>query len=439
MKKRKMAGTAAVFFVIGIMLSSATAVPVNQKEAIETTVEQQQLIKNASYNGLYEQALEEIYNHITNETALYFISRYKWQIEYLIDYQFGEYNEGFREKLYDVFETDSLTEQALLSRYNTLDADNFWETFSDSYGVVKNKEEFGERYLENAVKFIECWQETGFNDEEIDSLLEMIFSVMNCGVFAVTCLWIELSMAKYGGVKGFYYGLITALFVWAIVYSALALIFACIELLSDDLFLQGLMDTLIEYGIVAAALYLLSYLWEEKLFIKWLKFILDCWIPNKAREYNGCYEFECQESQVILQCNCGTLNEAGKPIEVEVEAEDRDFLIYDPEDGETVTMNRDAVRVGFDWDNDYVVDEWTDYYYRPDGEPYYEIGVTHTFSEPGYYQVNIRHMDSLGVSDWKSIVIPVVHDPESQTETPMMQNVQSKNYLTITQTGFTQI
>ena len=57
---------------------------------------------------------------------------------------------------------------------------------------------------------------------------------------------------------------------------------------------------------------------------------------------------------------------------------------------------RDLIRYGWDWDNDNVVDEWTDFY--PSGETSI---INHTFSEAGFYRVKVQAEDNnSGISGW---------------------------------------
>jgi hypothetical protein len=77
----------------------------------------------------------------------------------------------------------------------------------------------------------------------------------------------------------------------------------------------------------------------------------------------------------------------------------------------TTDPEEDDVSYGWDWNGDYVVDEWTDYY--PSG---YEIDKMHNWSETGEYQIRVKAKDTDDhISDWSAsstITIYPASEPE---------------------------
>ena len=71
----------------------------------------------------------------------------------------------------------------------------------------------------------------------------------------------------------------------------------------------------------------------------------------------------------------------------------------------------DEVSYGWDWDGDYVVDEWTSYY--PSGDL---VETMHNWSEAGVYQIRVKAKDTEDhISDWSdplTIMISQAPEPE---------------------------
>ncbi|MCD6361981.1 MAG: PKD domain-containing protein [Armatimonadetes bacterium] len=75
----------------------------------------------------------------------------------------------------------------------------------------------------------------------------------------------------------------------------------------------------------------------------------------------------------------------------------------------------DKIRYGFDWNNDGVVDEWSNYY---------ESGVistaSHSWSSPGSYQIKVIAEDEHGLqSDWSDIKSMEISQPPTPNEPPI--------------------
>ena len=61
-----------------------------------------------------------------------------------------------------------------------------------------------------------------------------------------------------------------------------------------------------------------------------------------------------------------------------------------------IDIDNDKIRYGWDWDGDYVVDEWTLLY--ESGE---EVKVNHSWYVTGYYEIRVKAMDVHGAeSNW---------------------------------------
>lgn len=72
---------------------------------------------------------------------------------------------------------------------------------------------------------------------------------------------------------------------------------------------------------------------------------------------------------------------------------------------------RDYVRVGIDWDNDMVYDEWTDFK-EPENSDWTQFNVVHTFKTSGKHIVNFIAFDLMGgYSDVKTRIVNVEPRP----------------------------
>ena len=67
-----------------------------------------------------------------------------------------------------------------------------------------------------------------------------------------------------------------------------------------------------------------------------------------------------------------------------------------------IDIDNDKIRYGWDWDGDYVVDEWTLLY-----EPGEEVEVNHSWYVTGYYEIRVKAMDVHGAESNWSDPLPV--------------------------------
>jgi len=86
----------------------------------------------------------------------------------------------------------------------------------------------------------------------------------------------------------------------------------------------------------------------------------------------------------------------------------------------TIDLNNDMVKYGWDWNGDYNVDEWTNFY-----ESGSTCTVYHTWIEPGDYKVYVKAVDELGLESEWSDPLPI-RMPRSRVRiTPFLNFLQN--------------
>jgi hypothetical protein len=76
----------------------------------------------------------------------------------------------------------------------------------------------------------------------------------------------------------------------------------------------------------------------------------------------------------------------------------------------TTDPDGDKIKLGWDWNGDYIPDEWTDYY--KSGE---EITVAHTWENKGNYNIRVKAADEKGMEGFWSDPLPVIMPLKYQT------------------------
>ncbi len=109
-----------------------------------------------------------------------------------------------------------------------------------------------------------------------------------------------------------------------------------------------------------------------------------------------------QHGFLLKRISPDTPNQPDGPTEGEVDVEYTfSTMSTDPDN--------DQISYGWDWDGDFVVDEWTEYHNSGT-----TVETTHSFTSEGTYEIKVKATDTSGAeSDWsESLIIEIIESPE---------------------------
>jgi len=409
MKGNKTIVIGAAILIAALMISTATAVQITNKEAVENILdanEEMENILDLPTNNIEPTGLDDVdvksllltlYN---NQDFLNVFDQLKNDIITEINNTFSGDKKTI---LLDYFNLDETFDTGSL--YSRIQSINYGTNpltilTQDIMEVADNESELKNLYEGKARNLLDLlYQGDGQADPDSAGLHDVVDAVARKIASVYTTL-MQILEPILGAV-----GKLTAVIVYTTVILVLLfpVIIPCIigEAAVDALIheptliaaLENLYQTRGIDGLIAFGWFIvLEYMIRDKYLQQaTLEFGRILVLKDYSKKSDGSYEYQTAESEPEVRTQPKAKGKhPGENYEYiyafDVDIEDNDMV---------GTQLRDKVQAGWDWDNDNIVDEWTDLSYERKFE------YNHTFPESGYYTIKYIPRDQWGTfGEW---------------------------------------
>jgi len=398
MKRKRMFGMGAVLFVLVMLVSSATAVQIKNYEAA-ATLENNTKKKVIETLGEFDikSLLETLYE---NQDFKSRIAIAEQNIKYKISKTFSKEKRPLVEDFLNIKETFSF--DSIADRIDNVNPDfNQLEyEIQDKLEVADDLDELKSKYKDDIGLLLQIlFKGDGKPDPGSEGLHEVVDLV--CGqissIYKISIEILEPLLGAVGKVLAVVIYIDILLIILFPVIIPMILYEACADALENEPdLIDELMDIYDNYGfdgfIVYGSLVMLECIIEEGYLQQALreigkKILLIDYILNEDGSVN---KLKFGEREPGTEPIPKPRKRYGTTFEFILKINDLDGV-----DGES----RDKVQAGIDWDNDDVVDEWTEL------SPNRMIEVSHTFKKSGTHQVKYISKDQWGVvGEWSDPV-----------------------------------
>jgi len=436
-KKKKYLGFVTAVFIVALIISSTTAVPVannkavedieeNLEEQIEDNIENFVFDKFMQMSGQLDQNLKtylmEVFNNAEFRTKF---DQAKSSIITKIEEEFTEDQVETVKQLFDIDETFSL--DALESRINSVNPDTVLDDVQKKLKIAEDSEELEENFFDETSTFLELlYERDGKPDPESEGL--RVVSNFICDSISKI---LEILILILAPILGEDLGILAAVLIYCnclvFIFSPVILFIILWDACLDAIFYepglrQQLNDIWEEHGVIGIAAFgpPVVFIWT---IIEWYLFqsILDTgkvlFLQDFVIESDG---------SVTIIYGQEAPRSRGFTLEHDYGPVYRYYFSATVEDNDKVNTGefRDAVQVGWNWtgkvgDNPLTVDKWTPLGYSR------EITTEHVFSKSGTYEVRYMSRDQ-----WGAILVEEGSDPWSQPVTVFANKAPDKPALT---------
>jgi len=413
-RNRTILGMVVAIFAVGIMVSSTTAVPVVNVEAVEsakikdiTDLSQASIYKNYLSEDIlcsnptgptHENIIEKCWEYWKDPEVRQAIQQAKEDIEYEIDNRFTD--ETTRIFVKEFFKLESLFNiSEIKKRIESVHISTLLYDIQDFIGVTDNNKEFNETYRGEQKKLFEIWYHSGLSWDNLTGMFYPIVDLIIYSIiFKIAVKWL-IPMGLLFGVSGIRASILIIFIYFGIVTLPLAIYVATRELLKNDKdFKTWLIELTIQFGLFGLTtiglLKTLKKIRTEEWFELGRLYVLSkILFINLFITPNG-WEFETGETPPISSYD-KTLKILTS-VQLFVNVDDNDEMYYRGP-GLPQTLPRDYVQLGIDWDNDGDFDEWT---LLTDPFTYKTRALysfLHDFGEYGTYTIRYAPRDMWGV------------------------------------------
>jgi hypothetical protein len=413
-RNRTIMGTALAIFAVAIMVSSTTAVPIVNIEAVEssknkelTDLLQSSIDKNflsedifySNPTGLtHEDIIEKCWEYWKDPEVRQAIEQAKEEIDHEIENRFTD--ETTRILVKEFFNLESLFNiSEIKKRIEYVHVSTLFYDVQDLTGVTDDNKEFNDTYRGKQKKLFEIWYHSGLSWENLTGMFYPIVDLLIYSIiFKIAVKWL-IPMALLFGVSGIRASVLIFLIYFGIATLPLSIYVATRELLKNDKeFKNWLIEITIQFGLFGLTtiglLKTLKKIRTEEWFELGRLYVLSkILFINLFITPNG-WEFETGETPPISGYN--NIQKILTSVQLFVNVDDNDEMYYRGL-GLPQTLPRDYVQLGIDWDNDGDFDEWTlltdPFTYKTRAL----YSLPHDFGKYGTYTIGYAPRDMWGV------------------------------------------
>lgn len=441
MKRNKtILGMALAIFAVAIMVSSTTAVPVVNIEAVESAkikdikgLSQVSIYKNFLSEDIicsnpsgptHENIIEKCWEYWKDPEVRQAIKQAKEDIEHEIDNRFKD--ETTRILVKEFFNLESLFNiSEIKKRIESVQISTLFYDIQDLSGVTDNNKEFNETYRDEQKKLFEIWYHSGLSWDNLTGMFYPIVDLMIYSIiFKIAIKWL-IPLGLLFGVSGIRASVLIILIYFGIVTKPLVIYVATRELLKNDKdFKTWLIELTIQFGLFGLTtiglLKTLKKIRTEEWFERGRQYVLSkILFINLFLTPNG-WEFETGETPPISGYK--KIQKILTSVQLFVNVDDNDEMYYRGL-GLPQTLPRDYVQLGIDWDNDGDFDEWTllfdPFTYR--SRALYSF--PHDFGKYGTYTIGYAPRDMWGVKgETKTTTITLLKDNSKPMYPALLNN-----------------
>ena len=423
MKKNRVFVLGTVIFAVFLIISSATAVQVANKKAGENLEknENEKKILDENYFDLLansdidiESLIMTLYN---NQEFRNTLLDYKTNLVTFINNTFSEGNQTLVEQLFNIDETfnpDSIFQRIINTNYESNQLANY---IQDKFEVANNQEELENNYQDKAELFLRIAYGGNFKPEpESEGLHEAINEISN-GIPTIYKKMIKILDPLLGQVGKALaiasYIIILLILLFPIIIPAI-LVEAFIDTIEHEKWLidelctifknSGYNGLIVEGGLLTlATIFLEKYLFQSVIEIGKKICMIDYVIRPSGNVKSIDFGQNTPEPQVLTKPKYKGLG-TKYTYEFKARITEKDIVDGDP---------RDMVQVGWDFNNDKIVDEWTDLTIER------VVETDHTYPTSGPKNIKYILKDQWGaLGDWsETIGIFANHAPNNPTIT----------------------
>lgn len=395
-------GTICAVVVAVIMVTSTAGLPIMNKEAIDNQEPQSQQMTDLTIID----KCWEYYNEPSFRTRLV-------EVQNSIDVEINKLPEQDRQIVRDLFQVDdTFSLSGIQDRISSLKVNSVLYDVQDLIGVYDNYDEYNATRQGSLEKILELFYNNNFEKDTMGyPIIEFIGNILGY----VSLLW-EIPLLFLGGLTG----LILAAFLTFVFFSPFIIpaglyvgIVECFE--NDEEFKEDIVDIAVIFGLVGLVLFgsplILEYMFGGGWGMLGITYVLSTIILSGLDTTKGGYTRITSEvapngavSYHPQECK------VGKPFLLNTRVRDDDEVFSGG-----FRIARDYLQVGFDWDNDFNVDEW--FKLKREDEGWINLDVYHTWYEPGVHKYNFVTRDLWGVyGDWINLEVTVERARSKQVE-----------------------
>jgi len=401
------------------MISSATAVPVANKDAVDNTInvslESQQpesqlcnlydIQANPScWDGIRSMFMDltiidkcwEYYNDNTVRTKLV-------EVQTEIENEINKLPEQDRQLIREFLDIENtLSLASIADRVSSLRLGTVLYDVQDVLEVPDNYGEFSSSREGSTIKLLELMYNNDF--ENMDIYYPLIDRV--CEILAgISLIW-TVPLMILGGLTGLIIASFVTLVFFAPITVPMALYVGVSEcFINDEDFRLELMEIALLYGLVGLLLkgtpLLLVKLFSDNWGMIGVEYILSKLTIWSVDEENGEYALITGADSPRLRGR--GLYLTGKKLDISLHVSDTDYVatLYNPDD----KLARDYIQIGIDWDGDYEVDEWSDLVKAKYNDEV-TIDLTHRYADYGTYKITYWPRDNWGNTGtpWSEVI-----------------------------------
>lgn len=402
----------SVAVVAFLLLSVATLVPVTALP----TEDEDELI-DVDFGSLDTSSLDSkiIYwswFHFNDETFRAKLNEAKAQI----DVEINKFSEEDRILIREFFDIDSaFSLDGIFSRISSLRPLHVMHDVQQGLlEVPDNYDDYNETRQEPIAKYLEIWYNNDFGNE---TMFYPFVNLLTVILKAFSLIWTVPLVVLLGLIGLVIASFITVIFFSPIIVSAGLYIGACEALQNDEELREKLKNIAFVSGLIGlttvGSAVLLSTMFKDGWVKQGWKYVLDRILILSLGEDGNIIIGE--RAPWIQQCTIPSTGTVGKPIKVSLEVYDQDW-VYKSE-APNYERPRDYLQVGWDWNNDGEIDEWTELVdpYQGSNLAVAQITTYHTFDTDGTHIIKVTPRDIWGLDgDTKSYMIVVTKTGNSE-------------------------
>jgi len=409
-KRKKMFGIGTAVFIIIMMISSATAVPVVNEDAVETTQEQ-----NPST------LIDKCWEYWNNPEFRAKLAEAKANVEIEINKLPEQDRELIREYL-DLENTFSIS--GIAQRISTIGIFTYMEDTQNLLKVPDNYDEYNESRQEMLGKLLELFYN---NDFEFDEMYYPLVNVICFLMRVISLIWTIPLTILFGVIIGLPMACLISMIFFSPITVPMSVYTGLTECWKNDPdFKDEILAIAVGFGLAGLIVFgtplILGKLWKDGYYNLGWKYVMSKVLLISWEEIGGSIIPITGETEPwIYFLTSPSTAKVNKPVKFTATIIDVDKVFFDGDEG-----FRDYVHVGYDWNNDFIVDEWTNLEKEEyQGWSLTEIDTYHTFTSVGVYHVHVIARDHWGLraGGWTSQKITIEEKKDINSfQIPMNQN-----------------
>lgn len=462
MKKKNILGIGAVFFVVAIMVSSATVVPLSSKEAVDNTIQEQikqnkkdkqssmflsilqkinpnallmllSVMNNLGFNKAVYQTLNdmtiigECKNYYNDGNVKAKITEAKTELQDTIN-SFSEQDRQLLKEFFDIDNTFSLS--AIWDRICSLHEGTVLYDVQDLLKVWDNYDDFNSSRQVIAGKFLNLISNHNFSSNDMYyPVVDKICALLNM----ISMIW-AVPLLLLGGLVGLTIASFITMIFFAPIIIPMTFYIGAIECLAHDTeLLETLVWTFVSYGLVGLLAMgmplLLIAMFQDDYVTTGFQYILDRLLILSVDKQQRGRVLVTGETAPEYRRPFDIIVYSGKTATIKMAVCDYDFVLRKDLD---LNQRRDYAQIGFDWNRDKVVDEWSEFVYSVIDEQI--IVGKHYFGEFSLLRTSffVVVRDNWGCrSDWIQITVHGFKSKnvdKSVASFPFSQNILQSSY-----------